>query len=59
MKRALAIQLIPILLLVLAVCTPILYTMISSISTWVIALTLAWILLLAVYIGLAMIKWKK
>jgi hypothetical protein len=59
MKRALAIQLIPILLLVLAVCTPILYTTISSISTWAIALTLAWILLLAVYIGLAVIKWKK
>ena len=58
MKRALAIQLIPILLLVLAVCTPILYTTISSISTWAIALTLAWILLLVVYVGLAVIKWK-
>jgi len=58
MKRALATQLIPIILLVLAVCTPIIYTSVSSISTWAIALTLAWILLLAVYVGLALIKWK-
>lgn len=58
MKRALAIQLIPIILLVLAVCTPIIYTVISSISTWAIALTLAWIILLAIYIGLAIIRWK-
>ncbi|MCL7386159.1 MAG: hypothetical protein LZ166_01335 [Thaumarchaeota archaeon] len=58
MKRALAIQLIPIILLVLAVCTPIIYTAVSSISTWAIALTLAWILLLVVYVGLAVIKWK-
>jgi len=58
MKRALATQLIPIILLVLAVCTPIIYTAISSISTWVIALTLAWILLLVVCVGLAVIKWK-
>ena len=58
MKRALATQLIPIILLVLAVCTPIIYTSVSSISTWAIALTLAWILLLAVYVGLTVIKWK-
>ncbi|MCF3652771.1 MAG: hypothetical protein L2C94_001130 [Aigarchaeota archaeon] len=58
MKRELATQLIPIILLVLAVCTPIIYTSVSSISTWAIALTLAWILLLAVYVGLALIKWK-
>ncbi len=58
MKRALATQLIPIILLVLAVCTPIIYTAVSSISTWAIALTLAWILLLAVYVGLSAIKWK-
>jgi len=58
MKRALATQLIPIILLVLAVCTPIIYTLVSSVSTWAIALTLAWILLLAVYVGLALIKWK-
>jgi len=58
MKRALATQLIPIILLVLAICTPIIYTIVSSISTWVIALTLAWILLLVVYVGLAVIKWK-
>jgi len=58
MKRALATQLIPIILLVLAVCTPIIYTAISSISTWAIALTLAWILLLVVCVGLAVIKWK-
>ena len=58
MKRALATQLIPIILLVLAVCTPIIYTAVSSISTWAIALILAWILLLAVYVGLAAIKWE-
>jgi hypothetical protein len=58
MKRALAIQLIPIILLVLAVCTPIIYTAVSSISTWAIALTLAWILLLVVYVGLTVIRWK-
>lgn len=58
MKRGLATQLIPIILLVLAVCTPIIYTAVSSISTWAIALTLAWILLLAVYVGLSAIKWK-
>ena len=58
MKRALATQLIPIILLVLAVCTPIIYTAVSGISTWAIALTLAWILLLAVYVGLSAIKWK-
>ena len=58
MKRELATQLIPIILLVLAVCTPIIYTSVSSISTWAIALTLAWILLLAVYVGLTVIKWK-
>jgi|YelNatPaOPRAMG01_1025707.scaffolds.fasta_scaffold05375_14 hypothetical protein len=58
MKRALATQLIPIILLVLAICTPIIYTIVSSISTWAIALTLAWILLLVVYVGLAVIKWK-
>ena len=58
MKRALATQLIPIILLVLAVCTPIIYTVVSSISTWAIAPTLAWILLLAVYVGLSAIKWK-
>jgi hypothetical protein len=58
MKRALATQLIPIILLVLAICTPIIYTAVSSISTWAIALTLAWILLLVVYVGLAVIKWK-
>ena len=58
MKRALATQLIPIILLVLAVCTPIIYTLVSSVSTWAIALTLAWILLLVVYVVLAVIKWK-
>jgi len=58
MKRVFATQLIPIILLVLAICTPIIYTIVSSISTWAIALTLAWILLLVVYVGLAVIKWK-
>lgn len=60
MMRAerLASQLIPLILLVLAICTPILYASISSLSTWIIALIIAWILLIAVYIGLTIIKWK-
>ncbi len=58
MKRTLVIQLIPILLLILAVCTPILYATITSLSTWAIALTIAWILLLIIYVSIAVIKWK-
>lgn len=58
MKRTSITQIIPILLLVLAVCTPILYAMISSLSTWAIALAIAWILLLIVYVGLTVIRWK-
>lgn len=58
MKQALAIQLIPIFLLILAVCTPILYAAISNSSSWEIALIVAWILLLLVCVGLIVIRWK-
>ncbi len=51
-------QLIPILLLILAVCTPIIYATLATISTWIIALILAWIVLAVVYLSLATLKWK-
>jgi len=58
MMEKLMKQLIPIILLVLAVCTPIIYAALATISTWVVALVIAWITLAIVYLSLAILKWK-
>ena len=52
-------EILLILLLILAVCTPLIYATIAITSTWVIGIIIAWILLGAIYVSLALLaKWK-
>ncbi|MCD6236267.1 MAG: hypothetical protein J7J94_04700 [Thaumarchaeota archaeon] len=52
-------ELVLIVLLILAAFIPVIYATLVTISTWVFGLTAAWILLGAVYVSLAKIKWKR
>ena len=52
-------ELILIALLILAAFTPVIYATVVTISTWIFGLTIAWILLGAVYVSLATLKWKR
>jgi len=47
-----------IILLILAALIPIIYATLTTMSSWVYALIIAWILLGVVYISLARLKWK-
>ncbi|MCD6341393.1 MAG: hypothetical protein J7L83_00840 [Thaumarchaeota archaeon] len=51
-------EIILILLLILAACTPIIYMTLTKISEWVYGLTVAWTILAAVYVSMAALKWK-
>ncbi|RLG07818.1 MAG: hypothetical protein DRN59_00470 [Thaumarchaeota archaeon] len=59
MKEKRIHEILLILLLILAVCTPLIYATIAVTSTWVIGIIIAWILLGAIYVSLALLaKWK-
>jgi len=48
-----------IILLILAVCTPLIYATVASATTWVLGIALAWAILVLVYVSLArLLKWK-
>jgi len=48
-----------IILLILAICTPLIYATVASMTSWVLGVTLAWVILVLVYVSLArLLKWK-
>lgn len=58
MMRKLVNELLLISLLILAAFTPIIYATAATISTWVIGMILAWIILAAILVFLAILKWR-
>lgn len=56
--RKLVNELLLISLLILAASTPIVYATTTTISTWVIGVIVAWIILAAILVSLAILKWK-
>jgi len=58
MMRKLVNELLLISLLILAAFTPIVYATAATISTWVIGMVVAWVVLAAILVSLAILKWK-
>ncbi len=58
MTRELVSRLLLISLLILAAFTPIIYATAATISTWIIGVVVAWIVLAAILVSLAILKWK-
>lgn len=51
-------EIIMIIILIFAACTPIIYANIAEFSDWTYGLIIAWTILAAVCISFIMLKWK-
>ncbi|MCD6535639.1 MAG: hypothetical protein J7K49_01230 [Thaumarchaeota archaeon] len=51
-------EIIMIAILILAACTPVIYANLVKLSDWIYGLTIAWIILAAVYVSFITLKWK-
>ncbi|MCS7132154.1 MAG: hypothetical protein N3F65_00910 [Nitrososphaeria archaeon] len=51
-------EIIMIIILIFAACTPVIYANIAEFSDWTYGLIIAWTILAAVCISFIMLKWK-